>query len=254
MLRTVRGRSRPIPRDGRDELVGTIQEVAEPPAGARPGPRHRRLAAFPGGLSAGRGPGAGRGPLHRRGAAGGGLAVHAGFLAGRSGGVRGRGRAADDHRAPRARRGRREPVRQHVAGNGLSGGRGGAHRPGLYLPTPEEYRRRYPPPGRSRSASAGSPGPFCRCRRRAHDGRVDGGLQVSGRLHARRAVRADDGRPDAGAGARTGRRRRVGARAVARTAALDDARARAPRSRGWSVPRGMCRRAADSRSAATGTT
>ncbi|MFI1394384.1 SpoIIE family protein phosphatase [Streptomyces sp. NPDC020681] len=34
VLRTVRGRSRPIPRDGRYELVGTIQEVAEPPAGS----------------------------------------------------------------------------------------------------------------------------------------------------------------------------------------------------------------------------
>ena len=85
VLRTVRSRSKPLDRsDGDDyELVGTIQEVAEPQPGttAAHTPDHRRLAALPRGVPAGRGAGAGRGALHRRGAAGRRLAVHAGLLA-----------------------------------------------------------------------------------------------------------------------------------------------------------------------------
>ena len=98
----------------------------------------------------------------------------------------------------------------------------------VYLPTPEEYRRRYPaawPLAQrfQRQSWAFLPlivaGP--------HHRRLDGGVRLPGVVHARRALRPDDGRPHAGAGAVPRRDRRVGTGADARAPALHDADAAA---------------------------
>ena len=127
------------------------------------------------------------------------------------------GRPPDDHRPPRPAARRRGPLHPHAAGDRLPGRRGGPHRPGrLSLLARGVQGAATPPPGRSpqrfgRQSWAFLPltvaGP--------HDGRLDGGLRLSGRLHPRRAVRADDGGPHARPGPVPGRGRRVRAGADA---------------------------------------
>src|SRR5690606_12689585 len=59
-------------------------------------------------------------------------------------GVRRRGRPAHDHRSPRTRGRRRQPVHLHAAGHRLPGHRGPPHRPRGLPSSPEEYKERYP--------------------------------------------------------------------------------------------------------------
>lgn len=86
VLRTIRSRSKPLVTHreyGEDyELIGTLQEIVEPQAGALTGrsPVMRRLASLARGVPARRGAGARRGALHRRGAAGRRVPVDAGLL------------------------------------------------------------------------------------------------------------------------------------------------------------------------------
>ena len=251
----------PTSDDGRTayELIGTLQEVTEPPPGttAAAHPRHRRLAALPRGVPAGRGPGAGRGPVHRGGAAGRGVPVHARLLA-RTGSPssawQGDRLTLIGHHGHEP--GDEGPFSDMPLDDGLSGRRGRPHRPRRSIsPRPEDYRRRFPAAwplaAALRPPVLGVPAAD---RRRAHDGRLDGGLHAPGRVHARRALRADHRRPDARPGAGPRRCRRDRTRAHRRPPALDAAHARAARSPAWRWPRGTCPPAAGSRSAATGTT
>ncbi len=145
--------SAPAPAVPRPATAG-VRAGRHPPGGPRAAaghlrgahPDHRRLAALPRGVPAGRGPGAGRGAVHRRGAAGrrrrcrcpgftpDGLAVF---------GVD--GRPADGHRPPRppapATSGRSSTCRWRRT---TRPPRWSAPAGPIYLPTPEDYRRRYP--------------------------------------------------------------------------------------------------------------
>ncbi len=207
----------------------------------RTGCGHRGLAALPGSLPAGRGPGARRGPVHGGGAAGRGRAVDAGLLTGRARGVRRGGRPADDHRPPRSGRRGRGPVHPPVPADRLSGRRGGAHRTGrlslharaVPLPLPGDLAAR----GALRAPLLGVPAADGG---RADDGRLDGGLHLSGGVHARRALGADDGGPDAGAGAVPGRRRGDPARAHRRAPALHAADAGPAGDTGHERRRPLC--------------